>query len=123
MGINVGLYTVSTYSYIESPTLAQDTCDAPDSAVYLYDYPGRPLIADHCYQDFSTLYGAYVGMPVYIYGQEYVCVTAAWGTNDGNDVFVAGTCVKDINDGLPVIYTCASTSDSYDIWCVVVAPV
>lgn len=118
--INVGLYTESAYA---TPGVAQSICDAADSAVYLYDYPGRALIGDHCNQDFSSLYNSYVGMPVYIYGQEYVCVDNGWGINNGDSIIIGGSDVQDINDGLTVLYTCASIHDTYDVWCVTVAPV
>lgn len=121
LGINVGLYMVSTFD--ENEETQQIVCNAEDSAVYLYDYPGRALIGDHCYQDFSSLYNSYIGMPVYIYGQEYVCVENGWGINTGNTVIVENGDVQDINDGLTVLYTCASRSDSYDVWYVTVAPV
>lgn len=121
LGINVGLYMVSTFD--ENEETQQIVCNAEDSAVYLYDYPGRALIGDHCYQDFSSLYNSYIGMPVYIYGQEYVCVENGWGINTGNTIIVENGDVQDINDGLTVLYTCASRSDSYDVWYVTVAPV
>lgn len=121
LGINVGLYMVSAYE--EYAALQQEVCDAEDSAVYQYDFPGRPLIGDHCYQSFSSLYNSYIGMPVYIYGQEYVCVDNGWGVNNGETIIIGGSDVKDINDGLTVLFTCANTSDTYDVWCVTVAPV
>ncbi len=121
LGINVGLYMVSAYE--EYAALQQEVCDAEDSAVYQYDFPGRPLIGDHCYQSFSSLYNSYIGMPVYIYGQEYVCVDNGWGVNTGETIIIGGSDVEDINDGLTVLFTCANTSDTYDVWCVTVAPV
>lgn len=121
LGINVGLYMETAFYNADAQ---QAVVDAEDSAVYLYDFPGRTLIGDHCYQDFATLYNSYMGMPVYIYGQEYVCVENGWGrNNDGTSIIVENGDVRDINDGLTVLYTCASTNDWHDIWYVTVAPV
>lgn len=119
LGINVGLYMVSAYDAEAN----QAVCDAEDSAAYMYDFPGRPLIGDHNDQSFSTLFNSYIGMPVYIYGQEYVCVENGYGVNDGNTLIVASGDVRDINDGLTTLYTCVNPGDWNHVWYTTVAPV
>ena len=119
LGINVGLYMVSAYDAEAN----QAVCDAEDSAAYMYDFPGRPLIGDHNDQSFSTLFNSYIGMPVYIYGQEYVCVENGYGENNGETIIVAGGDVRDINDGLTTLYTCANPGDWNHVWYTTVAPV
>lgn len=119
LSIDVGLVYSSAYD----PPRSQSVTDAEDSAAYLYDFPGRPLIAEHCYQAFGNLYGAYPGMSVWIYGQEYVCTETMWGTNTGEGLIGNGVFFNDIDDGQIALYTCKSVQDTKTIWIVLVKPV
>ena len=119
IGLDVGLYNASGYDRSGS----QPITDAYDSAAYLYDFLGRILIADHCYQEFGNLYSARAGMHAWIYGQEYVVTEATWGTNEGYGLVINGTDLRNVYDGQITAYTCASTSDTYNVFCVTMAPV
>lgn len=119
LSIDVGLVSTTAYD----PPQSQSITDAEDSAAYLYDFPGRPLIAEHCYQEFSNLYNAYPGMSVWICGQEYVCTETMWGTNIGEGLIGNGVFFNDIDDGQIALYTCKSVQDTRTIWIVLVRPV